>query len=185
MIRKMPLYCLLILLYVLPLEAAEPGAVLDEFHRAAARADLESYFSLMTDQVVFLGTDGSERWQGQQFRDFVRPRFESGKGWDYRPYDRHILLGADGRTAWFDEALSHAELGQCRGSGVLVMKQGQWRVAQYNLSVPIPNAIVDDVVEQIQAQSTGTGGEEVAKESEETPVSCRKRRHKTNRVAGC
>lgn len=130
--------------------ASEPDGVLDQFHAAAAQADLETYFGLMTDEVVFLGTDGSERWQGDEFRDFVRPRFEAGKGWEYQSDDRHILFSSDGALAWFDEALSHAELGHCRGSGVLVREPSGWKVAQYNLSVPIPNDILLSVVAQIR-----------------------------------
>jgi hypothetical protein len=29
---------------------------------------------------------------------------------------------------------------------------GQWKIAQYNLSVPIPNALVDGIVKQIGAR---------------------------------
>ena len=51
---------------------------LDAFHQAAATGDFETYVMLMTEDVVFLGTDGTERWQGQAFRDFARPRFAEG-----------------------------------------------------------------------------------------------------------
>ena len=36
--------------------------VLDAFHNAAARADWTTYFDLMSDDAVFIGTDVSERW---------------------------------------------------------------------------------------------------------------------------
>src|SRR5690349_16554349 len=38
------------------------GAVLDDWHAAAAAADEERYFGLMTEDSVFLGTDATERW---------------------------------------------------------------------------------------------------------------------------
>lgn len=46
-----------------------------------------------------------------------------------------------GDTAWFDEDLESAGLGAVRGSGVLVRdpRSGAWKIAQYNLSIPIPN----------------------------------------------
>ena len=44
----------------------------------------------------------------------------------------------DGRTAYFDELLDNEDLGEMRGSGVLVREDGAWKVAQYNLSIPIP-----------------------------------------------
>ena len=47
--------------------------VLDAWHLAASEADFDRYFSLMTDAGVFLGTDATENWQNQEFRDFSRP----------------------------------------------------------------------------------------------------------------
>jgi ketosteroid isomerase-like protein len=176
--------------------AAGPGEALDAFHRAASEADLKAYFDLMTDDVVFLGTDGTERWQGQAFRQFVRPHFEAGRGWTYLPSARVVQLDSSGRVAWFDEVLHNDELGACRGSGVLVLESGQWKVAQYNLSVPIPNDLVLGVAAQIRGEpvSDAAGptvtddaepseGSAPAQEPEAAP--CRKKRHKTNRAASC
>ena len=127
------------------------AAAIDAFHSAASRADQPAYFDLMTDGVVFLGTDGTERWQGQEFRDFVNQYFPKGRGWTYTPTERHIDMGSGGQWALFDELLQHDRLGQCRGSGVVVLDEGRWKIAQYNLSVPVPNAIVEDVAGQIRA----------------------------------
>jgi hypothetical protein len=44
-----------------------------------------------------------------------------------------------GDTAWFEEDLEAQNLGPARGSGVLVWSEGRWRIAQYVLSVTIPN----------------------------------------------
>ena len=144
-------------------QQAEINATLEKFHRAAARADVVDYFQGTTDEVVFLGTDGSERWQGQEFRDFVSSHFSKGRGWDYRALERNVTISPDGQTAWFDEALQNEGLGLCRGSGVLVNSTDGWKIAQYNLSVPIPNAMVLEVVADIAAQgtaaSTGTQAE--------------------------
>jgi hypothetical protein len=52
-------------------------------------------------------------------------------------------------VAWFDEALDTPNLGPCRGSGVLVKEGNSWKIAQYNLSVPIPNALMDEIKERI------------------------------------
>ena len=130
---------------------AEVARALDAFHSAAATGDRDAYFGLMTDNVVFLGTDATERWQGQAFRDFVSKHFKNGKGWTYTPTARHIDMSPDGGWALFDELLAHDRLGQCRGSGVLVREGDRWKVAQYNLSVPVPNDIVLDVAERIRA----------------------------------
>jgi len=164
--------------------------VLDDFHRAAAEADFERYTALMSDDIVFLGTDASERWQGADFPAFARPYFDSGQGWEYRPYDRTLSLSASGDVAWFDELLRHDRLGTCRGSGVLVRGQDGWQVAQYNLSVPIPNDIVYGVAEQIRAGVVTQSDQSlddapVAEADSEPEKKCRERRHKTNRKASC
>ncbi len=88
-------------------DTAAIDAVLNGFHRAAATADYDRYTSLMADDIVFLGTDASERWQGEAFADFARPHFDSGRGWEYRPRNRRISVSGDGKVAWFDEMLGH------------------------------------------------------------------------------
>ena len=47
--------------------------------------------------------------------------------------------------------IDNATIGESRGSGVLVREDGAWRVAQYNLTVPVPNEILRDVADQIRA----------------------------------
>lgn len=133
------------------LDTAAVSALLDRFHAAAAEADLEAYFACMTSDAVFLGTDASERWAGDAFRRFCEPHFKAGKGWTYTPHDRAIVLAPDGDAAWFDELLDNDKLGLCRGSGVAVRNGEEWRIAQYNLSIPVPNEIAGEVVRFIQA----------------------------------
>ena len=129
--------------------------VLDHLHASAAKADFDGYFALYTPNAIFLGTDGTERWTLAQFKDYTRPRFAEGKGWTYTPRDRFIFFSEDGRTAWFDEMLDNAKYGECRGSGVLVYGiDGQWRIAQYNLSKPIPNDKMEAVVELVGAPAS-------------------------------
>ena len=174
------------------------GALLDRFHQAAADADEEAYFATMTGDAIFLGTDGSERWQGQAFRDFVHPHFDSGKGWDYQPLSRNIIIAPGGASAWFDEALHNESLGACRGSGVLVLEDSGWKVAQYNLSVPIPNSLVDAVVADIAALASGVvpgsgsaaegevdSNADTEKAAAEQHAGCNRKGFKNNRKAGC
>lgn len=137
--------------------AAElPSDALDTFHRAASEVDSDTYLETVTEDVIFLGTDATERWQGPVFREFVEDSFAAGRGWTYTPVERNIVLSADGKVAWFDEVLNNADLGLCRSSGILVKTAEGWKIAQYNLSVPIPNAIVFDVVEDIAATNAKT-----------------------------
>lgn len=134
-----------------------PSIVLDRFHAAASVGDKETYLGLLTDDMVFLGTDGSERWQGQLWRDFVGEHFVDGRGWTYVPVSREISLSTDGKVAWFDELLDNENLGRCRGSGVIFKTTAGWRIAQYNLSIPIPNSMAAAVAADIKAQAAGRG----------------------------
>ena len=132
-------------------EEREVAAVLDDFHDAAAAGDFDRYFSHFAENAVFLGTNATERWTVAEFREYARPYLGPGGGWTYRPRARHVSVTSDGRTAFFDELLDNDALGETRGSGVLVREDGAWRVAQYNLSIPIPNEVAGRVIELIRA----------------------------------
>lgn len=41
--------------------------------------------------------------------------------------------------------------GPSRGSGVLLLQDGKWRIAQYNLTVPVPNGLLMKVAGMIKA----------------------------------
>jgi ketosteroid isomerase-like protein len=127
---------------------------LDSLHDAASKADGKRYFELFAPDAVFLGTDATERWPIDEFRTYAMKRFEAGTGWTYtlRPGARHVTVSDDGQVAWFDELLDNAKYGECRGTGVLKKIASQWKIAQYNLTIPIPNEIALDVVELIRKQ---------------------------------
>lgn len=144
-------------------DAAAVWRVLDEFHDAASKADGVRYFACFAPGGVFIGTDASERWTLDEFRAYAEPYFSKGKGWTYVPRAgrRHVDFSADGSVAWFDEILDNAKYGECRGTGVMVRVPptgashaaggpGVWKVAQYSLSVPVPNDLMGDVVKLIR-----------------------------------
>jgi ketosteroid isomerase-like protein len=139
----------------MPVENPEPAvarvqAVLDDFHAAAAAADEERYFVRLAPDAVFIGTDPSERWAGSDFRDFVHRYFSKGKGWTYAPSERLVTIAEDGRTAWFDERLQNDSYGECRGTGVLQLREGSWKIEQYSLTIPVPNELVREMVTRIR-----------------------------------
>lgn len=127
------------------------GAVLDRFNAAAGAADFDGYFDCFAEDGVFLGTDATERWTLAEFKAFARPYFEAGRGWLYVPGERHVVVSSDGGYAWFDEALTSESYGACRGSGVMQRTADGWKVAQYHLTIPIPNDLAKQVVELIRA----------------------------------
>ena len=132
------------------------NAMLDAWHDAAHTGDADQYFSRFTEDGVFLGTDATERWTTSEFIAFGKPYFEDGHGWTLRPVSRELVVHGD--TAWFDEVLDTPHMGECRGSGVLV-RTGErdqatdgWRIAHYNLTVPVPNALLPEVVRMIAGE---------------------------------
>lgn len=128
----------------------EVNAMLDNWHEAAADANFEEYFSYFQgDSSIFMGTDATERWTVAEFKPWSKPYFDRGSAWSFEPVERHVYFSADGNISWFDEVLATPNLGPARGTGVLVNKAGNWKITHYNLSIPIPNAIVDTVVSQI------------------------------------
>jgi ketosteroid isomerase-like protein len=131
-------------------EQANVNRVLDAWHRAAATADEPAYFGAVAPEFVFLGTDSSERWDLNSFRAFSHPYFAAGKAWTFVPHDRHVILSPAGDVAWFDEKLDSASYGDCRGSGVLRRVNGEWKIAHYNLTIPIPNDLAKTVVGMIR-----------------------------------
>lgn len=125
--------------------------MLDNWHNAAAEAQFEEYFDHFTgDSAIFMGTDATERWTVAEFKPWAKPYFDKGQAWDFTPVEWHVYFSENGRTAWFDESLDTPNLGPARGSGVLKLKNGEWKIAHYNLSIPIPNAIADTVVDQVK-----------------------------------
>ena len=134
---------------------ADVSDVLDALHAKASEADFDGYFALYAREAVFLGTDATERWTREEFMEYTRARFDTGTGWTYHLLERHVSVVPDGRTAWFDERLENENLGETRGSGALVLEEGRWKIAQYNLTIPIPNEIARDVAERIRALSGG------------------------------
>lgn len=125
--------------------------VLNELHESAANADMNAYFSLYADDAVFIGTDASETWTLEDFKQYASPVFSSGKGWTYTPVERQITVSNSAQTAWFVEMLHSETYGTTRGTGVLVKADGKWKIAQYHLTIPIPNAIAKDVTSTIKS----------------------------------
>src|SRR5215471_7908283 len=72
------------------------GAMLDQWHAAAARADETAYFSHFAKDAVFLGTDATERWDVAAFRVYAHPYFAKGKAWSFRAVRRAVTVAPSG-----------------------------------------------------------------------------------------
>jgi len=118
--------------------------VIQNWHKAAAAANFESYFNLMTDDAIFIGTDPTENWNFNDFKAFAKPYFDKGKAWGFTGLERHIFVEKEGSIAWFDELLD-TQMGICRGSGVLQNTKTGWKIKHYVLSIAIPNENVKEI----------------------------------------
>ncbi len=133
-----------------PVNTDQIDSIIDAWHKAAADADAEAYFGLMTEESVFIGTDASERWVKKDFMEFAMPYFNQGKAWDFTAYNRHVISSRSGTTVYFDELL-HTWMGICRGSGVLEHINGDWKLMHYTLSVTVPNELINNFIDLINS----------------------------------
>jgi len=141
---------LLFILFILILtktnaQEKEINVMLNSWHKAAAEANYTSYFDLLTDDSIFIGTDATENWTKPAFQAFAKPYFDKGKAWNFTALERHIYFSVDKKMAWFDELLN-TQMKICRGSGVLILINGKWKIKHYVLSMTIPNEKTDDVI---------------------------------------
>ena len=121
------------------------ATILDNWHKAAATANYNDYFNAMAAESVFIGTDATENWNKKDFQTYAKPHFDKGKAWSFKAIERNIYFSADYKTAWFDELLE-TQMKICRGSGVLIIENGKWKIKHYVLSMTIPNQISKDVI---------------------------------------
>jgi ketosteroid isomerase-like protein len=132
-----------------PDEAAAIHALLDDWHRAAARADADAFFGAMTADGIYLGTDASERWLRDELRSWAKAAFERESAWAFSPAQRQLYFAPNGQAAWFEELLD-TWMGPCRGSGVLAKTPDGWRIQHYNLAALVPNDKMRDYLELLK-----------------------------------
>jgi hypothetical protein len=129
-------------------QRAAIDALIDGLHQDAHEGNFHTYFDRYTPDAVFLGTDKSERWTIDQFKVYAEPAFEDGHGWTYSVKERN--WEGEGSTRWFDEVLLNEKLGHCRGTGVVRLIDGEWKIAHYALTMLVPNEIAAEVGAQTQ-----------------------------------
>ena len=122
------------------------NALLDGLHQDAHEGNFENYFNRYSPDAVFLGNDKTERWTIKEFKAYAEPAFLDGHGWTYKVVERN--LEGEGNTLWFDEILFNEKLGHCRGTGVVKLINGEWKIAHYALTMLIPNSIAEEIGSQ-------------------------------------
>ena len=122
---------------------------LNKWHNAAAIADEDIYFDMIKDDGIFIGTDAKEIWSKEEFYSFAIKYFDREKAWDFKTIDRNVYFSEEGKYIWFDELLD-TWMGECRGSGVLEVKNEELKIAHYVLSITIPNDVVKDIIKVVE-----------------------------------
>jgi hypothetical protein len=132
----------------------EIDSLLNRWHRAASVADETTFFEgSMTKDAIYLGTDISERWLRDELKSWAKAAFDKESAWAFTPSDRKIYFNENEPTmAWFEESLK-TWMGDCRGSGILILESGKWKIKHYNLAVAVPNKVVDDYLKLIGLKS--------------------------------
>lgn len=129
---------------------AQLGALIDRWHAAAATADAETYFGLMDEDAVYIGTEAGERWTKSEFVEFGKPYFDRGQAWAFTSTSRHIYVSEDGTMAWFEELLN-TWMGVCAGSGVLQKTDDGWKFKHYHLAVTVPNDLISEFIDLVKS----------------------------------
>jgi ketosteroid isomerase-like protein len=123
---------------------AEIDQFISQWHKSAAGSDHKAYIDAMAGDGIYIGTDAAEYWTTSAFSAWSKPFFDQKKGWNLVSLNRHIYLGINNETAWFDELLDTG-MGLCRGSGVVQKHKGEWKIYHYVLSPTVPNSLINKV----------------------------------------
>lgn len=125
----------------------------DQWHADAARAD-PAYFDKIAPDGVYIGTDKSEIWNREQFRAWAKPFFDRKKAWAFTAVKRNVYLSPDKQYAWFDEQLK-TQMGICQASGVIRQTGHGLEIAHYQLSLAVPNPLMDSFSKAIAEHEAG------------------------------
>ncbi|MET3105791.1 hypothetical protein AAKU67_000234 [Oxalobacteraceae bacterium GrIS 2.11] len=120
---------------------AQVATFIDAWHDDAAHAN-PRYFDKMAADGVYIGTDQSERWVRDDFKVWAKPYFARDKAWEFHSFNRHIASNEDKSLIWFDEQL-HTQMGICQASGVIRNTRDGFKIVHYQLSLAVPNDLVD------------------------------------------
>lgn len=124
------------------------AAFLDEWHDDAAHSRMR-YFDKMAPKGVFIGTDKTERWERDNFKEWAKPYFAQPTAWEFHATKRNINFSPDKSYVWFDEQLD-TQFGICQASGVIHNTKQGLLIEHYQLSLAVPNPIMDQVQHQIK-----------------------------------
>ena len=134
-----------------PALTQQVNTFVDGWHDDAAHARMR-YFDKMAPDGIYIGTDRSELWQRDAFREWGRKYFEGKQAaWVFHATRRNVYAAPDGALIWFDELLDTENMGHCMASGVIRRTQSGFEIVHYQLSLAVPNEVAKGVTDLVKA----------------------------------
>lgn len=124
------------------------AAFLDQWHDDAAHAR-PAYFDKIAANGVYIGTDKSEVWTRDVFKEWAKPHFARKSAWAFKATSRNIYWSEDRGFIWFNEQLD-TQMGVCQASGVIRKGPSGFAIEHYQLSMAVPNEVTKDVTKTIR-----------------------------------
>jgi len=140
-------------------DVQQVNAFIDEWHDDAAHAR-PRFFDKMAPGAIYIGTDKTERWTRDELKAWSKKYFERPSAWAFKPIKRHVAFSADRQFIWFDEQLD-TQMGVCQASGVMQRTANGLQILHYQLSLAVPNELVDqfkDAIGKVDARSAAGKG---------------------------
>ena len=100
------------------------------------------YWDKFAPQGIFIGTDKSEVWTRDQFKAWAKRFWDRKKAWNFTAQKRNVHFSPDKQYVWFDEQLN-TQMGTCQASGVLRNTPDGFKIEHYQLSLAVPNPLMD------------------------------------------
>jgi len=134
-------------------DTQQVNAFIDEWHDDAAHARFR-FFDKMAPGAIYIGTDKTERWTRDELKAWSKKYFERPSAWAFTPTKRNVAFSADKQFIWFDEQLD-TQMGVCQASGVVQRTASGLQILHYQLSIAVPNELVDQFKEAIRKVEAG------------------------------
>lgn len=122
----------------------EVNAFVDGWHDDAANTRM-AYFDKIAKDGVYIGTDRSELWTRDEFKAWSKKYFDAKSAWTFKATRRNVYASADKSLIWFDELLDTKNMGHAMASGVIRKTKTGFEIVHYQLSLAVPNEVIDQV----------------------------------------
>ena len=128
---------------------ARVNAFVNEWHDDAAHAR-PAFFDKIANDGIYIGTDKTERWTREVFRQGAKAAFARPVAWAFTPLHRNVQFSPDRRFIWFDEQV-RSSMGILQASGVMRPTASSFEIVHYQLSIAVPNDVIPQVTGAIKA----------------------------------